>query len=161
MNIINRDILTLEPGWYICHQANCTSSSGRGLAKALFERFPESNIYKWRQYHMFSVPGTIQITPADGQMIVHLMGQYTSGKPTGADTTALREDWFQMSLQKFAEFLHQKWEQDKPKEKFKIAFPWHIGCGLAGGNWDHYMGLLLKFKLLVDEIADVVICKNE
>ena len=31
---------------------------------------------------------------------------------------------------------------DKPRS---IAFPDHIGCGLAGGDWDTYLALLTNF----------------
>ena len=40
---------------FIAQQCNCNSTHGRGLAKALFERFPHANVYARRKGR--SVPG--------------------------------------------------------------------------------------------------------
>ena len=44
-----------------------------------------------------------------------------------------------------------------------IAFPWRIGCGLAGGNWEWYLGTLKNFADHVEEKqgAKVIIYRRE
>ena len=38
-----------------------------------------------------------------------------------------------------------------------IAFPWMIGCGLAGGNWDNYQSRIEEFSKSIN--AKVLVCK--
>jgi hypothetical protein len=41
-----------------------------------------------------------------------------------------------------------------------IAFPWMIGCGLAGGDWEFYHNLIDKFADHVKSKANVFIYKK-
>lgn len=52
-------------------------------------------------------------------------------------------DSAQQRLQYFRSCLQQL-EQDLPADA-RIAFPYKIGCGLAGGNWDLYLVELQQF----------------
>ena len=40
-----------------------------------------------------------------------------------------------------------------------IAFPYGIGCGLAGGSWIEYLALLEKFAVFIGDRASVSIVK--
>jgi hypothetical protein len=40
-----------------------------------------------------------------------------------------------------------------------IAFPWRIGCGAAGGNWEKYMKMIEGFSEYVD--GEVLIYRKE
>ena len=42
-----------------------------------------------------------------------------------------------------------------------IAFPWHIGCGLAGGSWEKYSGILHGFACNVPVPVFVVQLPSE
>jgi hypothetical protein len=56
VEVVSGDLLA--PGFtYIAHQCNCVSRGARGLAKALFARFPHANVYRHRNGRP-SVPGT-------------------------------------------------------------------------------------------------------
>ena len=43
----NKSILELDPEIYICHQCNCESVQALGLAKAIFDKYPDSDIYSY------------------------------------------------------------------------------------------------------------------
>ena len=45
--VVEGDLLSIETD-YIAHQCNCVTKAARGLAKALFAKYPEANIYRQR-----------------------------------------------------------------------------------------------------------------
>ena len=53
------------------------------------------------------------------------------------DTPREREQWFQHCLDELGtcDFYQN------------FAFPYKIGCGLAGGNWDHYFSMIHDFTV--------------
>ena len=43
------------------------------------------------------------------------------------------------------------------KEKYQnLAFPYKIGCGLAGGNWDHYLPMIEDFAFKYNKHVTLV-----
>lgn len=136
IEIIKGDILKSDKK-YIVHQTNCTSQTGLGLAKTLFQEFPHANIYKTRQIdNRKDTPGTIIISGNEDRYIINLMGQYIPGQTTARETAAMREKWFQEGLDEMLTI----------KDPESFAFPYKIGCGLAGGDWNIY-------KEMIDEFA--------
>ena len=53
------------------------------------------------------------------------------------DTQEEREQWFKECLETLGE--NKKYQN--------LAFPYKIGCGLAGGNWDHYLPMIEDFTV--------------
>merc|ERR1711871_543112 len=106
-------------------------------AYALFKKYPNANVYTIPNSNR--LPGTIQIkgnSDLNQQLIVNLFGQYYPGKPRKNETEHTRLQWFKNSLDelsKIGESLHS------------VAFPYLIGCGLAGGNWILYRHLINDF----------------
>jgi hypothetical protein len=109
----------------ICHQCNCVSTSGKGLAKIIFDNFPKANVYKNRIDH--DIPGTNRIIKTEGKTIVNMFSQFNPGKPYGTDSKTARLNWFVSCLNAI-----------KVDPGDKIAMPYLIGCDLAGGNWKKY-----------------------
>tara|TARA_R110002111_G_scaffold119154_3_gene182101 strand:- start:625 stop:918 length:294 start_codon:yes stop_codon:yes gene_type:complete len=83
-------------------------------------------------------------------MIACLFGQYTPGKvgywnkvygqwENTIETKEQRLIWFKNSLDNLSEKLLNKNVKN-------IAFPFKIGCGLAGGNWKNYLGLIKEWE---------------
>jgi phosphoserine phosphatase len=75
---------------------------------------------------------------------------YTEGNPPrlaqiypGASRNNIASD-DQKSREKY--FLDCLEKISKIKDINSIAFPWRIGCGLAGGNWDTYMSMIDNFS---------------
>ena len=125
---------------YIVHQCNCVSKgSAAGLAYFIFEKFPWADCYNGRMEN--SIPGTIQIC-GDGveRYVINLFGQYYPGgswKEFANDTAKLREEYFACCL---GEIL-------KIENLESIAFPYTIGCGIGGGDWEHYLAMLEEFAI--------------
>lgn len=115
-----------------CHQCNCVTMKSKGLSSLMFSKYPSANTYKRHNIHK-SVPGTIDVFLDCG--VINLYAQYLPGK-AGKDEQELRLWWFEMCLQAVIDHV--------PPGK-SYAFPYGIGCGLAGGNWTEYSVLLKKF----------------
>lgn len=143
------DILD-SPETYICHQCNCVTSEAAGLAKSLFGRYKYANSYIHRgsadKYdNHFDKPGTISIMHnefPDQPNIVNMYAQYFPGRchlKKASDTFETydkRLKWFEQCLNE----LGRRIEED-----VTIAFPYGIGCGLAGGHWGDYYNLIRQF----------------
>ena len=118
---------------FLVHQLNCTSVGARGLAAALFSRWPSSDAYARRAGP--SVPGTIDvaIVPGGRLTIIGLYAQRAPGRPRaggGDDSAAVRLDWFRSCLDATARISLRAGDS--------VAMPARIGCGLAGGDWQLY-----------------------
>ena len=137
----------LDRKGYIVHQCNCISNEvtpNNGLAYHIFKKFPYANIYdaKIKRY-----PGTILIK---GCVVNFLSQEY----PGYSDTKKFkREEWFKQCLDKLLD------ETDGLAYPFDINFPYKIGCGLAGGNWEKYRSMIDEFAKGYD--GDVFIVKRD
>jgi len=135
---------------YICHQTNCVTTRSAHLAKTMFEHFPHADIYSGRKHE--DVPGTIIVRGEWGEPerpVINMLGQFYPGAPkyrhSKKDGNTARLSYFKQCLGSMVEL------------KGSFAFPWRIGCGAAGGDWNLYLDELLKFSLKVE--GDVVIYK--
>lgn len=143
IKIITGDLLSATEK-YIVHQTNCVSNGGAaGLAYHLFAKFPYADVYTGREQP--SSPGTNMIR-GNGQTeryIINLMGQYYPGGIHVAihDNEAARKKYFHHALIRLA----------KVENLESIAFPAGIGCGIAGGDWEWYLGTINNFADYVEK----------
>lgn len=154
LDIVNGDLLAASDK-FICHQCNCMSRRAAHLALDVFEAFPHADVYSTRAAP--DVPGAIKVLGdgKDMRYVVALFGQVYPGKPkfmTGKDTQITREGYFKSCLDKLADYV-----LFAPGRQGTIAFPWRIGCGAAGGDWDKYLDMIAKFS----EGFDVRIYRND
>lgn len=140
--IVDKDLLTATED-YICHQTNCVSMGAAGLAKSIFDLYPETNIYKARKQH--SEPGRYVVNfTHDDKQIVHMMAQIYPGGPFSVskfDGAKHRVHYFRTCLWHMC--------QELPHDS-SFAFPWGIGCGIAGGNWATYIEILKDFETFIN-----------
>lgn len=124
-NIINSNVDV------IAHQVNCHFIMGGGVAYALRRAWPE--IYRMYKKLGDSVEckpsdwlGECQIVEIDqDRYVANLFGQEDLGcDKQYTDYDALKESLNKLKFK--VEYMGLK----------TIAFPWGIGCGLAGGDWD-------------------------
>ena len=157
----------------IIQQCNCLSVKPHGLSKSIADAFDHGNYYGSRKaigMKNLSIqedrdePGSIVILYGENKPHIGcLMGQWQMGKINSHyyknepginnhnDTKENRELWFKNGLIALGE-----WCTD---EKItSVAFPYGIGCGLAGGNWKNYLRMINDFDKEYKSI-DIVIYK--
>jgi hypothetical protein len=149
MEIITGDLLLATEN-FIVQQGCCTACRPHGLSKAIAEKFPHANPYKCRtpmkkggntaNSETRDKPGTCKIM---GNVVV-LFGQYAMGKPgiynsfDVPDSAKDRLQYFKSSLDDLA---------TKIPLDTSLAFPYKIGCGLAGGKWLDYLQMIEEFHM--------------
>lgn len=130
VHYVKSDLLDADTQ-YIAHQVNATTvGSGKGLSKQIFAKYPNANVYK---SNIERIPGTI-ITV---EPVINIVGQQKPGKPSGNDSEARRLRWFKSGLEEISEI----------EGIVSIAFPFGIGSGLAGGNWEYYEKMIQDFAV--------------
>ena len=133
-----------------CHQVNCKGVMGSGLAKQIRDTYPE--VYgKYRQQSALgnNLGQVLAVRTNDNRLCINMYSQDDYGR------TKCHTDYmaFKRCLQKIAALM-----KSAGMSRFKtIAFPYGIGCGLAGGDWRIVLKML---QSLADEIQqDVVIVR--
>lgn len=130
---------------YILHQTNCVTNKAAHLSKDVFKHYPYADIYTGRTIP--NKPGTIEVrgNGQDQRYVINLLGQYYPGKPkyplSTLDGIPVREKYFHQCLLRVAKIDNLE----------SVAFPWRIGCGAAGGDWDHYLGTIINFANYIEE----------
>lgn len=130
---------------YLCHQCNCVTTYAAGIAKSIFEKFSYADIYRERNHGekpaAEQLPGNIIVcgNGLDRRFVINMMGQYFPGKPRYPNSTkdgyATRQEAFRRCLAKIEELSDLE----------SVAFPFKIGCNLAGGDWNVYQRMIENF----------------
>lgn len=127
MTKIDSDIcdVVASKGGILVHQVNCKRAAGAGLAREIRWRWPT-----WYEFYRRTYPvlGNVSMFEAEaGVWIASLYAQRNWGQGhTQTDYEALR-----LCLSRLRVHADKKEFSDP-----SLFFPWRIGCGLAGGNWD-------------------------
>jgi hypothetical protein len=147
LKIVEEDLLNASEE-YICQQTNCISTNAHGLSETIRLNF-DIDPYSHRQplngrNHAIpkhcDIPGTIKVFSNGKVKVICMFAQYGMGKPYKygnniEDSYAKRFLWFKTCLFEISKLRPQS-----------IAFPYNIGCGLAGGNWDNYLSAIDYFS---------------
>ena len=148
------DLLSIMDVDAICHQVNCLTVKPHGLSMKLAEKYPWADIYKLRKSignrnlaspESRGLPGTIRIfNHRTFPSVICLQAQWDYGRcdksyqrniPPHTDSEENRQKWFEQCLEEIGLTPYHK-----------IAFPFKIGCGLAGSSWSVYNKILKKFS---------------
>lgn len=156
---------------YIAHQSNCISTKSHGLSKKIALAFPHADAYSFRKSisgRNLAIesdrpdPGTIQVYgdgSADRRHVISMFAQYAMGKPFtysnssrqwNDDDYAHRAEWFKSCLKRIGDLRASS-----------VAFPYYIGCDLAGGDWSVYLQALSDFAAQHPETSVVLYKLNE
>lgn len=114
----------------ICHQTNCTGVMGAGIAKAIRAAYPEAYHALIERFEQGAAElGEVDFVPTirNGflRCVVNCYGEQNY-RPRGVVHT--NYEALQACFEKIkAEFVGKK---------YTIGFPYNIGCGLAGGDWN-------------------------
>lgn len=116
---------------YICHQVNCLGYMNAGIARTIRNKWP--NVYQsYMDCCNYHIPhgdekyllGSCQFIDVESnQTVINMFAQNGFGKDGRRYTSY---DAFWMCLGEIKKTV--------PKGSV-IGFPWKIGCGLGGANW--------------------------
>jgi len=142
---------------YLCHQCNCVTNRSAHLAQTVFHHYPYADVYSTRKDP--DHPGSIIVkgNGDDQRYVIALFGQYYPGTPkyplSSLDGIKTREKYFHKALMAVS----------KIPDLNSVAFPWRVGCGAAGGNWEYYLGTITNFAKYIYETqgARVIIYRLE
>lgn len=150
---LDGDLLNF-PSKYIAHQCNCKSTNVSGLAKSIFEEFPWADITKFgpdvKKFESIDIRGNGQ----DERYVINMFSQIYPGKITEKSTSesdSSRKKAFLLCLKKILTI----------DDIESIAFPYRIGCGLAGGDWDFYRKSIYTFSKERDNLEVFIVRKYE
>ena len=120
------------------HQCNCFATMGAGIAKQIAAAYPEvkeADKQNFKKKGAYGQLGTIlPVCCHDRRVCVNMYSQFHYGKGKQTDYEA-----FSKCLRELTWFA-----KDRP-EKI-IGFPYGIGCGLAGGDWNVVEEMLREFS---------------
>lgn len=155
----------------IVHQTNCVTRKAHGLSEEIARRWPNANVYAKRKGvtpntaspSEEGIPGTCVMLRTETTnttqpwQIAALMGQICPGngkndywcqrynKNFSDDMAAARLEYFKAALQDLTnQLMATKCSFEKT-----IAFPYRIGCGLAGGDWKLYEPCIQAFAKII------------
>jgi len=156
---VGGDLLAVSSG-IVVHQCNCVSKGARGVAKALFAKWPAADVYARRDHN--STPGTVDLATVRagqagaGLVVAGLFAQRMPGKPSraGDDSAACRLAWFEECLETLTTALAASGAMER-----RVAMPFLIGCGLAGGHWPSYRACIEAWARRHG--AEVVLCDKD
>lgn len=142
---------------YICHQVNCQGKMNSGIAKQIREKWPvvyDNYIMKYFNSLPEILLGDIQIvnintTGADekAQQVINMFAQQHYGYD-GRRYTSYDAFWNCLNLIK----------QSVPTDK-KIGFPYNIGCGLGGANWNVILTMI--DTVLADYTVEIYVLEDK
>ena len=148
-NIIDGDLVKAKNIDVFVHQCNCFATMGAGIAKQIAMAYPEvkeADKQNFKERGAYGQLGTIlPVHCHDGRFCVNMYSQFHYGKGKQTDYEA-----FSKCLRELTWFA-----KDRPKKI--IGFPYGIGCGLAGGDWNIVSRMIRSFAKKVPN--DVFIIK--
>lgn len=122
---------------YICHQVNCQGRMGSGIAKSIREKWPkvyEEYALKCNGPKSKSDPllGSVQLVETPDCTVINMFSQQYYGYD-GRRYTSYDAFWACLG----------KIKEQVPKGS-KIGFPYKIGCGLGGANWQVIFQMIME-----------------
>jgi len=153
MNIINKDITTVESG-IIVHQVNCQGVMGGGVAKAIREKWPQVyEKYRKRFSDNYYSSGSDFLASIDichindNLYIVNLYGQNLFKSNTTDKIRFTSYAAWEEALPELKDYIVR---DNLPKQ---IYFPYLVGCGLGGGDWRIISAMIEEY------FPDATFCK--
>jgi O-acetyl-ADP-ribose deacetylase (regulator of RNase III) len=139
------NLLNIKQG-IICHQTNCIGVMGGGIALQIRNKWP--NVYKqyvnecesFKNNPKYLLGHVQDIVINDKLVISNCFGQIFPGY--GLMTNYAAWDKILDKLRDLQNYFH-----------LDLHFPWMIGCGLAGGDWNI---MFKKFCDIFENSSDII-----
>lgn len=142
------NLITNKKYTIFCHQVNCRKVMGAGIAKQIRNEYPE--VYAEYKHIDNPILGSIlPVFTSDGRICINMYAQDGFGRDKRyTDYTAFKSCLRAIVGLVADHHIHQD---------VLIAFPYMIGCGLAGGSWNVIESLIEEFSKMIPN--DVIIVK--
>ena len=72
------------------------------------------------------------------------------------DNEENRLKWFKECLNQIGIYLRHRRSRIPSQDPFVVGFPYMIGCGLAGGEWEYYFDAIEEFADAYPDIKVVI-----
>lgn len=147
LQLLNGNLLEAKET-FIAHQCNCISHRAAHLAKSVFDRFPYADIYDERTPNWIPPPsmqmGDIVVcgNGLDCRFVINMLAQMYPGSPRYPGST---RDGFLARQKAFQSCLDKITLLPELDSTASVAFPYRIGCGVAGGSWTVYRRMIRVF----------------
>lgn len=144
LNTITSDLTQLTQG-VILHQVNCQNAMGAGVAKALYTKWPmvKSSYHEVARHttpeERFGNMQSVLVAPR--LMVINSFSQFTYGNAKRTGKIYTSEDILANNIRKAAAYA--------ARYQMNLYIPDHVGCGLAGGNWDNLTAKISDIPNLV------------
>lgn len=152
LKVVQQDLLTVLHG-VICHQTNCLGAMGSGIALSIQHKWPgvfaayQELCAKYPGSRSIMLLGTCQLIPASKDLLVaNIFGQHNYGR-FGIYTN------YRAVTEAFQNLKSQIATLTDVASRPKVHIPFKMGCGLAGGDWSKYTGIVESV------FPDAIVCK--
>ncbi len=149
IKVISKDLFETDAK-FVLHQVNCQGVMGAGIAKVVRSDIRGADYVDYQHICSFykdKALGHVQIVPSKStyRYYVNCFAQDKYGR----DRRYTDYEAFRKCLQTFKMFANVS-------RLDKIAIPYGIGCGLAGGDWN------VVYKIICEELGtyNVEICRK-
>jgi hypothetical protein len=135
------DLLSIQEG-IICHQVNCIGVMDAGIAFQIKTKYPIV-FTQYKQYidsRCKNILGSLQIVRVNKELsIANIFGQYDIRRIAGGER---KTDYnaIDTSFKALKVYVSQN-----ALDPDNVYIPEKMGCGLAGGNWDVYIAIVLQY----------------
>ncbi len=120
----------------IVHQVNCQKKMGSGIALQIRKKYP-----KTYEEYMKEEPllGKLLLVEEDDKYVANFYSQYYYKNSKDNNTyTFTNYEAFEVCCEKL------KREIQNMKRSIIVGFPYKIGCGLGGGDWEKVLDIITR-----------------
>jgi len=148
---VTGDLIEDEKYKIFCHQTNCRGVMGSGIAKKIVDKYPVVQMRNKDYCKRKDILGTfLPVRVSQTRVCINLYGQDGYGRDKQyTDYKALESALNMLSI------VLQKVPQD-----WSIGFPYRVGCGLGGGDWQVIKPLIEVFAGKVKQNVYIVKLKG-
>lgn len=149
--VVDGDI-TLVHDAVIIHQVNCQGVMGAGVAKSLYEKWPQVrseylDLFERSHLRPSAVFGRVQTVVCDDNVVCNAFSQFNYGNSRRTGTCYTDADALERAVRVVCEQFYDR----------RICVPARIGCGLTGGNWSEISERLSQYPVCAVRFVDGVV----
>ena len=135
----------------ICHQTNCRGVMGSGIAKQIKDKYPivQERNFEYYKYGDNILGTNLYIKLPDNRYCVNMYAQDGYGRDSRQYT----------DYKAFQECLWRLEKKLAHSALLRVGFPYKIGCGLGGGDWQIVRKMIENFAGRVTQ--DVYIVRKD